>query len=941
MNNKNIFKYLIIIAIVVLVIVATVLIILNTKVKNPNIQEDVGEEDLPELEIDESIEKIDQINTFSMVEKIVNSNIDSNTTFFATEIYFQEIDVVLAYRLYVFGEIFDIGNQSYQNVFFAIDFDEESSNYKITQKKLDIEQSEYEQIAKSGAQKYLITDNYNGEFLQEDISDNLVVKRYFDYYKMLMITNPEKAYSLLDDEYKKIKFENYNNFYTYINNKIAQIKAMELFGLNIHFPVTDPTWIFFLVLIIILFAPMILGRLRIPHIIGMILAGVLVGKYGFNILERDSSFELFGKVGLYYIMFLAGLEMDMDDFKKNKTKGLVFGLFTFLIPMALGIWSSMSLLDYGLVTSILLASMYASHTLIAYPIISRYGLSRQRTVSITIGGTAVTVVLALMVLAVIGGMYKGEDVGGLFWAILLGKVLALFGLIIFLMPRISRWFFRTYEDAVMQFVFVLAMVFLGGGLMELVGMEGILGAFLAGLVLNRFVPHVSPLMNRLEFVGNALFIPYFLIGVGMIIDVRCLFTQGEALKVAVVMTVVATFSKWLAAWITQKIYGMQKVERSLIFGLSNAQAAATLAAVLIGHEIIMENGERLLNDDVLNGTVVMILFTCIISSVATERAARRMVTQENLTGNDDKNNKEQERILIPVANPDTIEGLVGMALMMRHPKQKEPLVALSVINDNNASETKELIGKRNLERTAMVAAAADASVKTVLRYDLNIAQGIIHTLKEYAVTDVVIGLHRKTNLMDSFFGTMTENLLKGTHRQIMIAKLLMPVNTLRRIVVAVPEKAEYEVGFMKWVVQLCRMGKLLGCRVHFFATEDTLRHLRAVVEKQEANTFTEFSVLEEWDDLLLLTGQVNFDHLFVVVSARKGSISYQTSFERLPSQVSKYFADASLLIIYPDQLGDPQEIVSFSDPRGQSETRMYDNVGKWFYKWFKKGDERN
>ena len=715
---------------------------------------------------------------------------------------------------------------------------------------------------------------------------------------------------------------------------------MELFDLNIHFPVTDPTRIFFLVLIIILFAPMILGRLRIPHIIGMILAGVVVGKYGFNILERDSSFELFGKVGLYYIMFLAGLEMDMDDFKKNRTKGLVFGMFTFLIPMGLGIWSSMSMLNYGFLTSVLLASMYASHTLIAYPIISRYGLSRQRTVSITIGGTAVTVVLALMVLAVIGGMYKGEDVGGLFWVLLVAKVVLLFGLIIFLMPRISRWFFRTYEDAVMQFIFVLAMVFLGGGLMELVGMEGILGAFLAGLVLNRFVPHVSPLMNRLEFVGNALFIPYFLIGVGMIIDVRCLFTEGEALKVAVVMTVVATFSKWLAAWITQKIYGMKKVEGSLIFGLSNAQAAATLAAVLIGHGIIMENGERLLNDDVLNGTVVMILFTCIISSVVTERAARKMVTQENLM--EGSEGKEQERILIPVANPETIEGLVGMALMMRHPKQKESLVALSVINDNNTSETKELIGKRNLERTAMIAAAADASVKTVLRYDLNIAQGIIHTQKEYAVTDIVIGLHRKTNLMDSFFGTMTENLLKGTNRQIMIAKLLMPVNTLRRIVVAVPDKAEYEKGFLKWMTQLCRMGKQLGCRVHFFATEDTLKHLRALTEKQEANTFTEFSLLEEWDDLLLLTGQVNYDHLFVVVSSRKGSISYQTSFERLPSQISKYFANNSLLIVYPDQLGDdPQEIVSFSDPRGQSETRVYDNVGKWFYKWFKKGDERN
>ncbi|WP_300700215.1 cation:proton antiporter, partial [uncultured Phocaeicola sp.] len=673
---------------------------------------------------------------------------------------------------------------------------------------------------------------------------------------------------------------------------------MELFDLNIHFPVTDPTWIFFLVLIIILFAPMILGCLRIPHIIGMILAGVAVGKYGFNILERDSSFELFGKVGLYYIMFLAGLEMDMDDFKKNRTKGLVFGMFTFLIPMGLGIWSSMSMLGYGFLTSVLLASMYASHTLIAYPIISRYGLSRQRTVSITIGGTAVTVVLALMVLAVIGGMYKGEEVGGLFWVLLVARVVLLFGLIIFLMPRISRWFFRTYDDAVMQFVFVLAMVFLGGGLMELVGMEGILGAFLAGLVLNRFVPHVSPLMNRLEFVGNALFIPYFLIGVGMIIDVRCLFTEGEALKVAVVMTVVATFSKWLAAWITQKIYGMNKVEGSLIFGLSNAQAAATLAAVLIGHGIIMENGERLLSDDVLNGTVVMILFTCIISSVVTERAARKMVTQENLTEGGE--GKELERILIPVANPETIEGLVGMALMMRHPRQKESLVALSVINDNNTSETKELIGKRNLERTAMIAAAADASVKTVLRYDLNIAQGIIHTQKEYAVTDVVIGLHRKTNLMDSFFGNLTESLLKGTNRQIMITKLLMPVNTLRRIVVAVPDKAEYEMGFLKWVTQLCRMGKQLGCRVHFFATEDTLKHLRVVTEKQEANTFTEISVLEEWDDLLLLTGQVSYDHLFVVVSSRKGSISYQTSFERLPAQISKYFANNSLLIVYPD-----------------------------------------
>lgn len=709
---------------------------------------------------------------------------------------------------------------------------------------------------------------------------------------------------------------------------------MQWFDFDLQLPITDPTWIFFLVLVIILFAPMVLGRLRIPHIIGMILAGVVIGEYGFNILERDSSFELFGKVGLYYIMFLAGLEMDMEDFKKNRVKALVFGLITFIVPMALGIWSSMDLLEYGFTTSVLLASMYASHTLIAYPIVSRYGLSRLRSVNITIGGTAVTVTLALLILAVIGGMYKGT-LDSMFWVLLVLKVTFLSLLIVFLFPRIGRWFFRRYEDNVMQFVFVLAMVFLGGGLMEFVGMEGILGAFLAGLVLNRLIPKLSPLMNRLEFVGNALFIPYFLIGVGMIIDVRTLFAGGEALKVAVVMTVVATFSKWLAAWITQKTFRMQRTERTMMFGLSNAQAAATLAAVLIGNKIEVSPGVPLLNDDVLNGTVVMILFTCIISSIMTERAARKIAVKENMEGMNDKP-REEENILIPVANPDTIENLVSMALIMKDPKRKDGLTALSVINDNNDSEARQVQGKRYLERTAMVAAAADVTVNTVSRFDLNIASGIIHTLKEYNASEVVIGLHHKATLVDSFLGTMTENLLKGMHKQVMIVKCLMPVNTLRRIIVAVPPKAEFEVGFTKWVERLCRMGSQLGCRVHFFANAYTLRCLQGYINQKNKGVRAEYTELESWDDLLLLTGQVNFDHLLVIVSARRGFISYDPSFERLPMQVSKYFNNNSLIVLYPDQYGDPQENVSFSDPRHHSESQHYDAVGKWFYKWFKK-----
>ena len=704
---------------------------------------------------------------------------------------------------------------------------------------------------------------------------------------------------------------------------------------NLNLPITDPTWIFLLVLLIILFAPMVLGRLRIPHIIGMILAGVVIGEHGFNILARDSSFELFGKVGLYYIMFLAGLEMNMGDFKQNRGKAVVLGLLAFVIPMALGFITNMTVLKYGFITSVLLASMYASHTLVAYPIVIRYGVSRHRSVSIAVGGTAVTDTLTLLVLAVIGGLFKGES-SEMFWLWLVVKVIFLGFLIIFFFPRIGRWFFRKYDDNVMQFIFVLAMVFLGAGLMVFVGMEGILGAFLAGLVLNRLIPHVSPLMNHLEFVGNALFIPYFLIGVGMLIDIKILFGHGDALKVAVVMTTVALASKWIASWLTQKIYKMKAIERELMFGLSNAQAAATLAAVLVGYNIILPDGERLLNEDVLNGTIVLILFTCIISSFATERAARKLAMHEAQLDTENSKKETPEKILIPVANPDTIDDLINLSLLIRDSKQKNNLLALNVINDNSSSERLELCGKRNLERAAMIAASADVPLSQVSRYDLNIASGIIHTAKEYEVTDVVIGLHRKVNIVDSFFGNLADSLLKGLHREVMIAKFLMPVNTLRRIIIAVPPKAEYEAGFQKWVEHFCRMANILGCRAHFFANEQTLGYLQQLVKKKYGLTMTDFSRLDDWGDLLLLTGQVNYDHLLVIVSARRGSISYDPAFEKLPAQLGKYFSNNSLIILYPDQLGEPQEAVSFSNPRGSNESQHYEKVGKWFYKWFKK-----
>ena len=709
-------------------------------------------------------------------------------------------------------------------------------------------------------------------------------------------------------------------------------EVLDFVNFDFHLPVTDPTWIFFLVLVIILFAPIVLERLRIPHIIGMILAGVVIGEHGFNILARDSSFELFGKVGLYYIMFLAGLEMNMEDFKSIRVKATVLGLLAFIFPLGIGIWTNLHLLGYSLATSVLLASMYASHTLIAYPIVIRYGINRQRAVSIAVGGTAVTDTLTLLVLAVVGGMYKGET-SEMFWIWLVLKVVVLSVVIMYAFPRIGRWFFRRYSDNVVQYIFVMAMVFLGAGLMEFVGMEGILGAFLAGLVLNRLIPHVSPLMSHLEFVGNALFIPYFLIGVGMLIDVNVLFGHIDSVKVAVVMIIVALLGKWIASWLTQKIYKMRALERELMFGLSNAQAAATLA-VLVGYNIILPNGERLLNEDVLNGTILLILVTCVVSSFITEHAAKRIAMDDAEVS--DEKAQEKEKFLIPVANPETLESLMSLAMVVRDEKQPDNLVALNVINDNNGSVKQEMRGKRSLERAAQIAASTSVRLKTVSRFDLNITTGILHTAKEYEATNIIIGLHCKMSIVDSFFGNLTENLLKNTYLQVMVARFLIPVNTLRRIIVAVPPKAEFEHGFMKWITHMCRMSSQLGCRVHFYAHPQTLGYIRGYIQKKHKDTRVAYSELEDWDDLLLLTGQVNYDHLLVIISARRGSISYDSAFERLPMQISKYFNNNSIMLLYPEQKGDPNESLSFSDPRGWAETQYYDKVGNWFYKWFKK-----
>lgn len=677
-------------------------------------------------------------------------------------------------------------------------------------------------------------------------------------------------------------------FFSYLCGMMAAITA--------YFPITDPTWIFFVVLSIILFAPMLLDRLRIPSIVGMILAGVLVGPHGGHVLDRDSSFELFGKVGLYYIMFLASLEMNMQDVQKIKGRALTLGLLSFAIPMLLGFGANYGLLHYGVAAAVLMAAMYASHTLIAYPIVLRYGLSRRKSVSVAVGGTIVADTLTLLVLAVVGGTFK-EHVTGLYWLWLVAKVVMLSAVIIVVFPPLARWFFRRYDEGVVQYIFVLALVFLGAGLMEFVGMEGILGAFLVGIVLNRTIPPASPLMNHLEFVGNALFIPYFLIGVGMLLNVRAFVEHPGVFLVAAVMIGIGMTSKWLAAFCTQKIFKMGRDERRLMFGLTNSRAAATLAVVLVGYKIILPDGSRLLDEDVLNGTMMFILVTCVVSSLVTEHTARHMAEHDR--SEEEAESRVHDRLLIALSNPATVAPLVNAALMLRTPKSPTPLTALNVVLEDDPAARGS--GLKQLENAVRIAATANVRMITRSRWSVNVVSGIAHTMKEFEASDLLIGLHQKSRLTETFFGKLATDLVGAVEEQIVIYRSVIPLNTVRRLHLLVPRRAEFEPGFHRWADRVALLAAQLSCRIDMYGGRGTLQKLREYWDSRGYSTETESHIYTNWHDLISIAHETQQGHMMVFVAARRGTLSHHNYIEKLPEQIERYFSARNLMIIYPSQ----------------------------------------
>ncbi|WP_044198477.1 cation:proton antiporter [Dyadobacter tibetensis] len=672
-------------------------------------------------------------------------------------------------------------------------------------------------------------------------------------------------------------------------------------------PLSNPVLIFSLVLFIILFVPLLLNKLRIPYVIGLILAGVVIGEHGANLLRRDSSIVLFGTVGLIYIMFLAALEIDMKEFKKNSSKSLVFGIFTFLVPMIVATPAARYLLDFSWMSSILFASMLASHTLIAYPVAARFNVHKIMSATIAVGGTIITDILSLLVLAVIAKMSQG-DITQAFW-VQLSISVVIFALIVwFIFPIIARWFFKRFDDNISQYIFVLAMVFLGAFLAELAGIEAIIGAFLAGLALNRLIPHHSPLMNRIDFVGNALFIPFFLIGVGMLVDLKVLFKSLDSLKVAGVMTAAALLSKWLAAFITQKIYKMNAHERTLIFGLSSARAAATLATVLVGYNIILGQNElgeplRLLNEDVLNGCLIMILITCSVSSVATAKASAKLA-QERDKGKKDSTDKDTRNILIAASKAETIDPMTELALLMQPRKLEQNIYVLSVISsDTDDREAEERRLKAYQDRMVATAAATDVILNTLIRYDVNFVSGIQHTLEEKRIHEVIIGQDKSKYDGYSATGIKSQRLLDRCSQIIYLIHGVQPLNTLHNMTVVCPDQADLEPSFIILMERITTIAQQLNCDIHYYSTSRTLEAVKRLNERMKGPEaiYTEF---ENWNDFLILSREVKAEDFFVIMSARPGNVSYHAGLEEVPRHLAKYFGKYNYLLMYPDQRSD-------------------------------------
>jgi len=682
--------------------------------------------------------------------------------------------------------------------------------------------------------------------------------------------------------------------------------------------------------------------MKIPAIIGLIISGVVIGPNGLGIigeklLESDGSVKLFSTIGLLYIMFMAGLELDMKEFKKYRIKSFTFGFLTFIIPISLGFPICHYGLGLNMTASFLTASMFATHTLVAYPIVSKLGISKNSVVAITVGGTILTDTAVLIILAIISSSVEGQ-LDFSFWMRLITS-LAIFTFIMFaIIPRIAKWFFSKLEsEKTAHYIFVLSIIFFAAFLAEMAGFEHIIGAFVAGLVLNKLIPHSSALMNRIDFIGNALFIPFFLISVGMIVDYKVLFTGPWALIVAGVLTTFAVFSKWLAAYITQLVFRMTGTERQVMFGLSTAHAAATLAIIIVG----FENG--ILNSQVVNGTILLILVTCMVASFVTENAGKRLLIQLAESGDDSELTQvsRNQHLLIAINELNDSEHLIDFSVLITDKRVLNPISIVSVLPNNQEAEQRIRTTRKEMDEIVRHFSGGEFSVNVVTTIDHNQTSGIARVSKELFTDILILNDSRKMNLLKRFVGDDRNHLLDVCDKNIFFCQLDKPSVYYGNIKLICTEFAHLEVGFVSWAERLLRLGKELNIVIEFYGSDESFEMLIKVKKSSKIFATLKHKELNQIEDYFLQNQVVDNDELIVFCSARSGSVSYSTVVDSFPSKIEKAYPENDFILIYPSQEFNGILFTSYEDFDNSSINKgveVIQKIGKEVGNIFKKSE---
>jgi len=700
---------------------------------------------------------------------------------------------------------------------------------------------------------------------------------------------------------------------------------------HISLPLEDPLLKFLIELIIILCIPLLLNKIKVPHLLGLIIAGAVIGPNGFNVLARDSSIVVTGTTGLLYIMFLAGLEIDMGDFKKNKWKSITFSIYTFIVPFVLGLIGGYYILHFSVLTTVLFASLFSSHTLIVYPMVSKLGVAKNLAVNITVGGTMITDVLSLLVLAIVVGMSQGE-VGTAFWVQLSVSMFLFAAIVLMVFPIIARWFFKNVEDKISQYIFVIVMIYLAALLAELAGIEAIIGAFFAGLALNRLIPHTSSLMNRVEFVGNAIFIPFFLISVGMLIDFNAFIQSWETLGVAAIMLVASIGGKYAAAILTKKTFKLTNDEGQLIFGMSSASAAATLASVMVGYNIILSENEvgepiRLLNEHVLNGSILLILISCTISSFVSMASAQRIADsdkEETVSGT----GHEQENILLAINHEDTVDKMVNLGLLVKTQNNKDRIFGLNIINEEK-SESSVKNAEKLLGSAVNLAAAADVALKAITRHDNDVVTGITNVVKEQNITDLIIGLEEEKGFSTSFVHNLYNGYLRNKQINVIIYHAVQPVSTIKKYLVLIPANAEREAGFFHSLLRVWNIGKNSGAKMSFYANEKTSEILKKIAVK--VNIEATFNSVETWQEAQQAAYNLEEDEGLIILMADRGMHSYFSEMQNVPEILNKNLSNNNYILIYPFSKVDK----TVTEKRAVSNLDDFADIGQTISKIFR------